>query len=241
MIFSLHESESPRLVNEIFSQVAQGYMLENALFGIDSLLANAKLGERGASAYDDIGIAPPLVYLALVTVHLRTVGNVDLDNLAIVDLDMLELQGDRYIEGVGIADDVEDVSRDGKHLRRVDTREGAIILYAKQDGAAERVSECADGFKKILLWLIAATLEFDAIALSLFDDAQQLICVHSSHPFGIVPWRDYGAIMARLARLWRDWRNYGAIGAILAQFLWNVLARMEAQDLTRGRRTGFWS
>ncbi|WP_417177729.1 hypothetical protein, partial [Adlercreutzia equolifaciens] len=57
-------------------------------------------------------------------------------------------------------------------------------------------------------------------------------------------WRDYGAIgaiMARLARLWRDWRDYGAIGAIMAQFLWNVLARMEAQDLTRGRRTGFWS
>ena len=39
MVFSLRESESPRLVNEIFSQVAQGYMLENALFGIDSLLA----------------------------------------------------------------------------------------------------------------------------------------------------------------------------------------------------------
>ena len=238
MIFPLRKGELPGLINEVFSQIVEGHMLEDALFGIDSLLANAKLGERGASAHNDIGITAPLVYFAFVAVHLRTVGNVDLDDLAIIDLDVLELQGDRYIEGVGIADDVEDVSRDGKHLRRVDTREGAIILYAKQDGAAERVSECADGFKKILLWLIAATLEFDAIALSLFDDVSQLMRVHGDHPFGIVPWRDYGAIMARLARLWRD---YGAIGAILAQFLWNVLARMEAQDLTRGRRTGFWS
>ena len=110
MILPLRKGELPGLINEVFSQIVEGHMLEDALFGIDSLLANAKLGERGASAYDDIGIAPPLVYLALVTVHLRTVGNVDLDNLAIVDLDMLELQGDRYIEGVGIADDVEEPS-----------------------------------------------------------------------------------------------------------------------------------
>lgn len=61
MVFSLRESESPRLVNEIFSQVAQGYMLENALFGIDSLLADAELGERSASAHNDIGIPAPLL------------------------------------------------------------------------------------------------------------------------------------------------------------------------------------
>ena len=31
-------------------------------------------------------------------------------------------------------------------------------------------------------------------------------------------WRDYGAIGAIMARLWRDWRDYGAIGAIMARF-----------------------
>ena len=38
----------------------KGDMLENALFGIDSLLANAELGERSASAHNDIGIPAPL-------------------------------------------------------------------------------------------------------------------------------------------------------------------------------------
>ena len=66
MVFSLRESESPGLVNEVFSQVAQGYMLENALFGIDSLLANAELGERSTSAHNDIGIAAALLLILLI-------------------------------------------------------------------------------------------------------------------------------------------------------------------------------
>ena len=152
---------------------------------------------------------------------------------------MLELQGDRHIEGVGIADDVEDVSRDGKHLRRVDAREGAIILYAKQDGAAERVGERADGFEEILFRLVAATLEFDAVVLALFDNVSQLMRVHGDHPFGIVPWRDYGAIMARLARFWRDWRDYGAIGAILARFLEHAGADATTADLSAVEERAF--
>ena len=93
-----------------------------------------------------------------------------------------------------------------------------MCIRDRQDGAAERVGECADGFEKILFGLIAATLEFNAIVLALFDDAQQLICVHGNHPFGIVPWRDFGAIGAILARLARLWRAF-----------WNMLERMRPQ------------
>mgnify|MGYP000447107925 FL=1 len=241
MVFSLRESESPGLVNEVFSQVAQGYMLENALFGIDSLLANAELGERSASAHNDIGIPAPFVYFALVAVHLRAVGNVDLDDLAVTDLDMLEFHGDGHVEGVGVVDDIEDVSRDGKHLGWIDARERAVVLYAEQDSAAERVGERADGFEEILFRLVAATLEFDAVVLALFDNVSQLMRVHGDHPFGIVPWRDYGAIGAIMARLWRDWRDYGAIGAIMARFLEHAGADATAADLPAVEERAFWS
>ena len=173
----------------------------------------------------------PFVYFALVAVHLRAVGNVDLDDLAVTDLDMLEFHGDGHVEGVGVVDDIEDVSCDGKHLGWIDARERAVVLYAEQDSAAERVGERADGFEEILFRLVAATLEFDAVVLALFDNVSQLMRVHGDHPFGIVPWRDYGAIMARLARLWRDWRDYGAIGAIMARFLEHAGAGATAADL----------
>lgn len=193
-------------------------MLENALFGIDSLLADAELGERSASAHNDIGIPAPLVYFAFVAVHLRAVGNVDLDDLAVIDLDMLEFQGDGHVEGVGVVDDIEDVSRDGKHLGWIDARERAVVLYAEQDSAAERVGERADGFEEILFRLVAATLEFDAVVLALFDNVSQLMRVHGDHPFR----------NRAMARLWHD---YGAIGAIMARFLEHAGADATTADL----------
>ena len=161
---------------------------------------------RGALPRTTTSASPRRCFL--VAVHLRAVGNVDLDDLAVIDLDMLEFQGDGHVEGVGVVDDIEDVSRDGKHLGWIDARERAVVLYAEQDSAAERVGERADGFEEILFRLVAATLEFDAVVLALFDNVSQLMRVHGDHPFGIVPWHDYGTIMARL---WRDWRDYGAI------------------------------
>ena len=105
---------------------------------------------RGASsAHNDIGIAAALVDSAFVAVHLRAVGNVDLDDLAVTDLDMLEFHGDGHVEGVGVVDDIEDVSCDGKHLGWIDARERAVVLYAEQEQpAAERVGERADGFDR---------------------------------------------------------------------------------------------
>ena len=119
----------------------------------------------------------------------------------------------------------------GSHLGWIDARERAVVLYAEQDSAAERVGERADGFEEILFRLVAATLEFDAVVLALFDNVSQLMRVHGDHPFGIVPWRDYGAIGAIMARLWRDWRDYGAIGAIMARFLEHAGADATAADL----------
>ena len=132
---------------------------------------------------------------------------------------MLEFHGDGHVEGVGVVDDIEDVSRDGKRPGWMDARERAVVLYAEQDSAAERVGERADGFEEILFQAgLPQRLNSNAVVLALFDNVSQLMRVHGDHPFGIVPWRDYGAIGAIMARLWRDWRDYGAIGAIMARF-----------------------
>ena len=55
-------------------------------------------------------------------------------------------------------------------------------------------------------------------------------------------WRDYGAIgaiLARLARFWRDWRDFGAIGAILARFLEHAGADATTADLSAVEERAF--
>ena len=178
VIFAVEPHVSATLVDQVRAQAVGPDKRVNPILAVGGLLALIEAGHLHREIGDiQVGIFVAVINTGITAMHLRAFGHIDMQQRFAVQFSGIDGKISEWREFLGIVNRCNEILANTFKGVRIDSRNGALVRHAQQQGAPMAVQKGADRLVYGRGQLPAAGLEFAIHPFTAGDQGSQMLLV----------------------------------------------------------------